>query len=40
VYLMSETGDYAIWGGDAEHTWSAVRDSVVLTVRWPERPKG
>ena len=27
-------GDYAIWGKDCEHTWEAIEDTVILTVRW------
>lgn len=33
---LSEEGDYAIWSPEVEHTWRALEDSVVLTVRWPE----
>ena len=31
---LRSQGDYAIWAQDCEHTWEAVEDSVVLTVRW------
>ena len=27
-------GDYAIWGNDCEHTWEAVEDATILTIRW------
>jgi quercetin dioxygenase-like cupin family protein len=28
-------GDYAVWGPGIDHSWEAVSDSVVVTVRWP-----
>ena len=28
-------GDYAVWGPGVDHTWHAVTDSVVITIRWP-----
>ncbi len=33
--LLSEEGDYVLWAAGVAHTWEAVEDSVVLTVRWP-----
>jgi hypothetical protein len=32
---LARTGDYVLWGETQEHTWWAVSDAVVLTVRWP-----
>lgn len=32
---MSEQGDYAMWGPGIDHSWEALADSVVITVRWP-----
>jgi hypothetical protein len=32
---LSSESDYAVWGENVEHTWEAIVDSVVLTVRWP-----
>ena len=32
---MSRSGDYVMWGPGVDHTWEAVADSVVMTVRWP-----
>jgi hypothetical protein len=29
-------GDYVIWDELIEHTWTAVEDSTILTVRWRE----
>lgn len=33
--LMQRQGDYGVWGPGIEHTWEALEDSIVLTVRWP-----
>jgi hypothetical protein len=32
---LREPGDYAILGTDGEHTWCAIREAVILSVRWP-----
>jgi quercetin dioxygenase-like cupin family protein len=32
---MERPGDYVMWGPGVDHTWEALADSVVLTVRWP-----
>lgn len=34
---LRNRGDYAVWGPGVEHTWRALTDSVVITVRWPSR---
>jgi hypothetical protein len=31
---LHEQGDYVVWGPAVEHRWYAVRDSIILTVRW------
>jgi quercetin dioxygenase-like cupin family protein len=31
-------GDYILWGPGIDHTWEALEDSIVLTVRWPSSP--
>lgn len=31
-------GDYAIWGPGIDHSWEAVVDSLMMTVRWPSSP--
>lgn len=36
--VLAEQGDYAIWGPNVDHRWSAEADSVVITVRWPSLP--
>jgi hypothetical protein len=33
--LLSEPGDYAMWGPGIKHSWRAEHDSVVITIRWP-----
>lgn len=32
--VLREFGDYVMWVEDVEHTWHALEDSLVLTVRW------
>ena len=32
---LDRQGDYAIWGPGIDHSWEAVTDAVVVTVRWP-----
>lgn len=36
--LLERQGDYAVWGPGIDHTWEAITDSVVVTVRWPSSP--
>ncbi|MFB4318162.1 signal peptidase I [Actinomadura sp. 21ATH] len=36
--LLSEQGDYIVWGPGVDHSWYAEEESVVLTVRWPSIP--
>ena len=33
--VLSEQGDYAVWGPGIDHSWEALSDSIVITVRWP-----
>ncbi|PSB52847.1 signal peptidase I [filamentous cyanobacterium Phorm 6] len=33
--LLSQEGDYALWRPGVPHYWSALEDSVIVTVRWP-----
>lgn len=37
---FAKPGDYAMWGPGVDHTWKALADSVVLTVRWPSSSQG
>ncbi len=32
---LARQGDYVVWGPGIDHTWEAISDSVVITVRWP-----
>jgi quercetin dioxygenase-like cupin family protein len=32
---LRKQGDYIIWGSGIDHSWEALSDSVVVTVRWP-----
>ena len=36
--VLSEPGDYVVWGPGVDHSWYAEAESVVLTVRWPSVP--
>lgn len=33
--VLAEQGDYAAWGPGVDHSWEALTDAVVITVRWP-----
>ncbi|RRO20009.1 signal peptidase I [Saccharopolyspora rhizosphaerae] len=32
---LAKQGDYAVWGPGIDHSWEAITDAVVVTVRWP-----
>ena len=34
---LSQAGDYVLYGPDVAHTWRAIDDSTVVTVRWAVR---
>jgi quercetin dioxygenase-like cupin family protein len=36
--MLGTQGDYAVWGPGIDHSWKAISDSVVVTVRWPSLP--
>lgn len=36
-YVLEHAGDFCIWGDGVGHTWRAIADSLVITVRWPSR---
>ncbi|SED56661.1 hypothetical protein SAMN05216532_4959 [Streptomyces sp. 2231.1] len=36
--VLERQGDYVVWGPGIDHSWQAVEDSVVVTVRWPSLP--
>ena len=33
--ILTQQGDYAMWGPGIGHSWHAEEDSVVVTFRWP-----
>lgn len=37
-FTLSKQGDYAVWGPGIDHSWHAIEDSTVITVRWPSAP--
>jgi quercetin dioxygenase-like cupin family protein len=32
---LTDQGGYVVWVPGIDHSWEAVSDSIVLTVRWP-----
>lgn len=32
---LGKQGDYAMWRPGVNHSWEALTESIVLTVRWP-----
>ena len=36
IVALHDVGDYVISNRDYEHTWRAIEDSVILSVRWGE----
>jgi len=35
---LSRPGDYVLFSPGIPHGWTADRDSIVITVRWPSKP--
>src|SRR6478736_843619 len=35
---LQKQGDYAAWGPGIDHSWEAITEAVVITVRWPSSP--
>lgn len=33
--VLERQGDYAMWGAGVGHSWEALDDSIVITIRWP-----
>jgi hypothetical protein len=33
-FVLSARGDYAMWGRGIDHSWEALQDSTLITVRW------
>ncbi|MFC0435576.1 signal peptidase I [Kutzneria buriramensis] len=36
--VLERQGDYVTWGPGIDHSWEALTDAVVITVRWPSLP--
>jgi quercetin dioxygenase-like cupin family protein len=36
--VLARQGDNVLWPPGVFHTWAAVQDSVILTIRWPSKP--
>jgi quercetin dioxygenase-like cupin family protein len=34
-FTLERKGDYLVWGPGIDHSWEAVTEAVVVTVRWP-----
>ncbi len=32
---LTEQGDYVLWGPGIDHSWEALEDTTIMTVRWP-----
>ena len=32
---LKKQGDYVTWGPGIDHSWEALTESIVVTVRWP-----
>lgn len=37
--VLTNQGDFVMWGKGSDHKGKAIEDSVILTVRWPSIPK-
>nr|CEL13522.1 hypothetical protein [Kibdelosporangium sp. MJ126-NF4]CTQ99207.1 hypothetical protein [Kibdelosporangium sp. MJ126-NF4] len=37
-FTMERQGDYVLWGPGIDHSWEAIEESVIITVRWPSAP--
>ena len=36
--IMERQGDYAVWGAGIDHSWQALTNSIIVTIRWPSAP--
>jgi hypothetical protein len=34
--VLDAQGDYVVYGSDVAHTWEALDDSLILTIRWEQ----
>ncbi len=37
-FHLRKQGDFVIWGPGSTHSWEALEDSLILTIRWPSLP--
>jgi hypothetical protein len=37
--LLTDAGDYVLFAPGVAHTWRALEDTVILSVRWPSVPE-
>ena len=38
--LLEKEGDYVYFDAATEHSWEALEDSLIISVRWPSEPDG
>lgn len=36
--ILAEPGDYVVFAPGVAHTWRAMEDTVIISVRWPSLP--
>ena len=34
IVVLNTTGDFAVWGSGIEHSWKALSESPILSIRW------
>jgi quercetin dioxygenase-like cupin family protein len=34
-HTLQNRGDYLVWGPGTDHSWEALTEAVILTIRWP-----
>jgi hypothetical protein len=32
---LNDQGDYAVFGPGIPHAWTAIEDTIIITIRWP-----
>ncbi|MBI5149166.1 MAG: hypothetical protein HZA28_00130 [Candidatus Omnitrophica bacterium] len=37
TFVLEREGDFVLWGPGYSHTWVALEDSLMLTIRWPSK---
>ncbi len=37
--ILAEPGDYVVFAPGVAHTWRAMEDTVIISVRWPSLPE-